>query len=195
MPILTSTLIAALKNHLGAMNQAELAAMLGVTQGTISNWVHDAATPTKPQVVRIVKAFRTRMTRDLITPLIEYRSISPNKIGNAWTFGLQPHELKIVRKYLLGKHGIYVFYSSAGAPIYVGKSTNCLFTESKTQLKADLNRAVRLPKKLKDSQVGAIACFMSAYQINVSEATKNIESFLLRAFANGLYNKNSGEFQ
>lgn len=195
MAIPASTLIAVLKDHFGSMTQTDLASTLGVTQGTISNWENDVSTPTKPQVRRIVGAFVRHTAQNVVHPIFEYKVIDPKRAGGSWTFGISTSETKHHRTQLLGAHGIYVFYSSAGTPIYLGKSTNCLHAESKARLGADLNRPFRLPSKKKGACVGDLARYMSAYRVGISDATKNIESFLLRAFANGLYNKNSGEFK
>ncbi len=195
MAILASTLISALQSHLGKISRAELARLLNVTEATVGNWVHDSSSPTKPQVARIVKAFADHIGKQLVQPIFEYQPVRPARTGNSWSFGLPAPEAKRHKAELEKKHGIYIFYSSAGIVIYLGKSTNCLYAESKARLGADLNRPLRLPRKLKNAEVGTIARYMSAYLVSVSAATKNIETFMLRAFANSLYNKNSGTFK
>lgn len=195
MPILASTLISALQTHLDNMSRAELASMLNVTQATVGNWFNDTATPSKPQVGRIIKAFADHTGQNLVQPVFEYRSIEPKPSGNTWSFGLSVHEEPGHRADLKGKHGIYIFYDSSGRAIYLGKSVRCLYQESKTRLGASLNRSLRLPQKIQTAKAGSISRYMSAYQISISSGTKNIESFMLRAFANSIYNKNSGEFK
>ena len=196
MPIPASTLISALQSHLGDIPRAELAAVLDVTVQTVGNWLNDTSTPTKPQVNRIVKAFSDHVGKQLVRPIFEYREITPHRSGgNSWRFGLDATNSANHKRDLETRHGIYIFYSSAGTAIYLGKSTSCLYTESKVRLGADLNRPLRLPQKVKGAKVGSVARYMSAYEVAVSEATKKIESFMLRAFANSLYNKNSGSFK
>ena len=195
MAVLASTLILALQSHLGQMSRAELARLLNVTPATVGNWINDSSVPTKPQVTRIVRAFADHVGKQLVRPIFEYRPIQPVRAGASWSFGISPTLLKGHVADLKTKHGIYIFYSSAGSVIYLGKSTNCLHTESKVRLSAELNRPVRLPNKQVGATVGTVARYMSAFEVSVSAATKNIESFLLRAFANSIYNINSGAFK
>ena len=195
MPILTSTLVSALQTHLGGISRAELATLLNVTEATIGNWLNDLVSPSKPQVSRIVQAFADHTGQQLVQPIFEYRPIAPKPSRSTWSFGVPAHDAPRHKKELDKKHGIYIYYDSAGAVIYLGKSTSCLYTESKVRLGADLNRPLRLPKKVISAKVGTISKYMSAYQVSISSATKNIESFMLRAFANSLYNKNSGHFK
>jgi transcriptional regulator with XRE-family HTH domain len=195
VPIPASVLISALRNHLGQISRAELADMLNVHPATVGNWLNDTTTPTNPQVERIVKAFSDHVGRQLVQPIFEYKPIHPSRNANSWNFGIPAPDAEALRADLLNRHGIYIFYSSAGTVIYLGKSTSCLFDESKQRLAAKMNRPLRLPRKINGAEVGAVARYMSAYHVSVSAATKNIESFLLRAFANSIYNKNSGEFQ
>jgi len=190
-----STFLKALEANLGRMTQTELASALGVSQGTISNWANDVSSPPPSQIQRVIAAFARHTTKALIKPIFEYREIHPQKRGNSWSFGFSKSLAASHKSQLLNRHGIYIYFSSAGAPIYVGKSTNCLFLESKARLDAKLNRPLRLPSKRIEARVGHIARFASAYEVTTSAATKNIESFLLRAFANGIFNVNSGHFQ
>lgn len=194
MPILPSTLILALQAHLGDISRRELADLLDVTPATVGNWLSDSVSPTRPQVGRIVRAFADHTAKHLMRAIFEYRRLDPQRSGATWSFGLSGQNATIHKRELQGKHGIYVFYGSGGMPVYLGKSTSCLYTESKARLSAQLNRPVRLPAKVAEAQVGMLARYMSAYEIFASAATKNVESLMLRAFANSLYNRNSGEF-
>ena len=136
MPIPASVLIAALQHHLGEITRAELAHVLNVTPATVGNWLNDVTTPTNPQVERIVKAFSDHVGRQLVQPIFEYKPINPIRNGNRWHFGIPAPEAEAHRAELLNKHGIYIFYSSVGTVIYLGKSTNCLYNESRSQPKS-----------------------------------------------------------
>ncbi|MNV96997.1 hypothetical protein D3C71_1920660 [compost metagenome] len=89
---------------------------------------------------------------------------------------------------------MYLFYDSSGEAIYAGKTEFNLYNETKQRLKAVPNSAVFLPRKKYVGQMGDRARYMSAYEVTITAAIKNLESFLLRAFANDLLNKNGGAF-
>jgi hypothetical protein len=52
-----------------------------------------------------------------------------------------------------------------------------------------------VPIKTTRPQMGQVARYLSAYEVTNVAAVKNLESFMLRAFANDLRNKNGGTFK
>ena len=100
-----------------------------------------------------------------------------------------------IKEKIEGKHGLYLFCDRSGHAIYLGKTEASLYGEAKQRLKATPNRGTYVPIKATKPQMGQVAHYLSAYQVSNVAAVKNIESFMLRAFANDLRNKNGGKFK
>lgn len=186
-------LLEALEEEYGAVTQAQIAKALGVTQGTISNW-KGGSEPSKKNLRKLIEFFRGHHATTLVKPIVEFTAIQPTKSGNEWRFSSEPKVVAGLKTKLDGRAGLYVFYDSSGAAIYLGKTEASLYTEAKQRLKAIPNRSIYLPTKSKAGSMGERARFLSAYEVTISAAIKNLESFMLRAFANDLLNKNGGHF-
>jgi transcriptional regulator with XRE-family HTH domain len=191
---LFSTLLDALQEEYGAVTQAALAKALGVTQPTISNWVNGGE-PSKTNLKLLVEYFRDHHARTLIKPILEFQPITPVQLSNEWRFSAEKLIVEELKDKLSGKKGIYLFYGSTGEVLYLGKTENSLYNEAKQRLKARPNRPVYAPVKGKELQMGAMAQYISAYAVSIPAAIKNVESFMLRAFANELRNRNGGNFK
>jgi DNA-binding XRE family transcriptional regulator len=189
-----ASLLEALQEEYGAVTQSVLAKALGVTQPTISNWVNGGE-PSKKNLKMLVEYFRNHHAITLIKPLIEFQSIEPCRSGNEWRFSPDASVVENLKTKLKGKHGLYIYYSSTGESLYLGKTEASLYAEAKQRLKAKPNRPVFQPVKGYHLQMGAMARFISAYEVTIPAAVKNLESFMLRAFSNDLRNRNGGNFK
>jgi len=189
-----TALLEALQEEYGPITQGRIASALGVAQGTISNW-SKGAQPSKNNLKKLIDLFRQHHATTLVKPLLEFHSIAPEPSGDSWKFSADPNVTDELKAKLDGVPGLYLFYDSAGCAIYLGKTETSLFSEARQRLKAIPNRAIYVPTKAKASQMGQIARFLSAYEVTIPAAIKNLESFMLRAFANDLLNKNGGHFK
>jgi hypothetical protein len=126
---------------------------------------------------------------------VEFNAINPSQKGKTWNLTADKEETEKLRKTLEGHSGLYLFYDSAGKVIYVGKSEKCLYTEIRQRFNAVANRPFYGPTKMANPFMGNHTRFISAYEVTVMKAIKNLESFLLRSFANDIMNKNSGNFK
>lgn len=98
--------------------------------------------------------------------------------------------------------GIYLFYSSSGKIVYVGKTeggTNDLFKEINQRLKAKTVSKLYYMEgktlKYKRREFGEIARQISAYALSDVSAIHNVEVLLLRAISNDTLNISSGNFR
>ena len=189
-----ATLLEALEDEYGRVTQGELAKALGVTQSTISNW-KNGAEPSKRNLKKLIEHFRDHHARTLIKPLVEFLPIEPVQDTNEWKFSSDASVVKKLRESLDGRMGIYVFYDSSGTALYLGKTESSLYAEAKQRLKAQPNRPVYKPVKGHMQHMGAMARYLSAYEVSLAAAVKNVESFMLRAFPNELRNRNGGNFK
>ena len=153
------------------------------------------ATPQKESLKKILNLYRDYHAKALIRPLLEFKAIHPQQINRTWNLTTDKDGTEELKKILEGRKGLYVFYDSSGRVIYVGKSVTSLFLEIKQRLKAIVNRPFYGPTRMANPVVGTLARFVSAYEVIVPNAIRNLESFLLRSFANDIMNKNSGNFK
>lgn len=189
-----ASLLEALQEEYGSVTQQQLAKALAVTQPTISNW-KNGAEPSKKNLTKLIEFFRAHHAATLVRPLLEFRAIEPVKSGNEWRFSTDQISIDEIKTALEGRHGLYLFYDSSGHAIYLGKTEASLYVESKQRLKATPNRGTYVPIKTTKPQMGQVARYLSAYEVTNVAAVKNLESFMLRAFANDLRNKNGGKFK
>lgn len=189
-----SALLEALKEEYGTLTQQQIAKALGVTQATISNWA-TGGQPSKTNLKKLIELFRQHHAATLVKPIIEYQAIDPVPSGDSWKFSNDAKIIAELKENLTNVPGLYVFYDSSGHAIYLGKTEASIYAEAKQRLKAVPNRSIFVPTKAKASQMGQLARFLSAYEVTIPAAIKNLESFMLRAFANDLLNKNGGHFK
>ena len=189
-----SSLLEALEEEYGQVTQAELAKALTVTQPTISSW-KNGSEPSKKNLRKLIEFFRAHHAATLIKPLLEFQSIQPIKSGSEWRFSDDSNTIEHIKVETERRCGIYLFYDSSGHAIYLGKTEKSLYGEAKQRLKASPNRGTYLPTKKTTPQMGQVARYFSAYEVTNVAAVKNLESFMLRAFANDLRNVNGGKFK
>lgn len=189
-----NALLDALQEEYGNVTQQQIAKALRVTQATISNW-YNGGEPSKANLKKLIEFFRRHHAVTLVKPIFEFHPIDPVPSGGSWKFSTDPKVVGALKKRLEKIPGIYLYYDSAGHAIYLGKTEASLYDEAKQRLKAVPNRSLFVTPKAKISQMGQMARFLSAYEVTTPAAIKNIESFMLRAFANDLLNKNGGNFQ
>ena len=189
-----SALLDALREEYGTLTQAEIAEELEVSIGTIQNWLKGAE-PNKTNLKKLIDLFKNHQASTLIKPILEFHPIKPEASGKSWCFSSDPTVVTFLKAKLEKRKGIYVFYDTSGKAIYLGKTEASIYGEAKQRLSAVPNRAIYLPIKAKVGHMGNRASFISAYEVAIPAAIKNLETFMLRAFANDLYNKNGGHFQ
>lgn len=189
-----TSLLEALEEEYGSVTQAKLANALKVTQPTISNW-KNGGEPSKANLKKLIEFFRAHHAATLIKPLLEFQPIQPVKSGNEWRFSTEQGVIDHIKEETEKRHGLYLFYDSSGHAIYLGKTEASLYGEAKQRLKATPNRGTYIPIKTTKPQMGQVARYLSAYEVTNVAAVKNLESFMLRAFANDLRNKNGGKFK
>lgn len=189
-----SALIDALQEEYGEVSQAQIAKALQVTRATITNWAAGGQ-PSKTNLKKLIDLYRQHHAATLVKPIFEFQPISPVPSGNSWRLVNDKKLDGALQSSLKGVPGIYLYYDSAGHAIYLGKTEKCLYGESKQRLKAVPNRTIYVPTKAQASEMGQLARYLSAYEVTIPAAIKNLESFMLRAFANDLLNKNGGHFK
>ena len=189
-----SALLEALREEYGALTRAEIATELGVSIGTVHNW-SKGAEPNKTNLKKLIDLFKNHQASTLIKPILEFHPVKPEVSGKSWCFSSDAKVVAFLKAKLEGKKGVYVFYDTSGKAIYLGKTEASLYGEAKQRLSAVPNKAIYLPIKAKVGAMGHRASFISAYEVSIPAAIKNLETFMLRAFANDLYNKNGGHFQ
>jgi transcriptional regulator with XRE-family HTH domain len=186
-------LVESLEREHGKLTQKQIANALNVTQATVGGWMN-GGTPSARNFVKLIDAFRDHHAISLIRPLLEFKEIAPIKKGKTWAFSADAPEIAAIQDAMEKKAGLYFFYDSSGQAIYAGKSDFNLYGEARQRLKAIPNQPMFLPIKKYVGQMGDRARYLSAYEVTITAAIKNMESFLLRAFANDLLNKNGGAF-
>jgi hypothetical protein len=89
--------------------------------------------------------------------------------------------------------GIYVIYDSGGQVLYIGKATS-IRAEVRQTLGRNIPVGIRLGPSLKKKKhkIGNLATHLSLYQIDSPRLRHNIESLMLRVFANQTHNSNIG---
>ena len=189
-----SALLDALQEEYGALTQAQIAKALRVSVGTVHNWTNGGE-PNKTNLKKLLDLFKNHQASTLIRPLLEFQEIEPYTSGGSWSFSRNATTITALKTKLDGKKGVYVFYDSSGKAIYLGKTEASLFIEAKQRLAAVPNRAIYLPIAAKVGAVGNRTQFISAYEVSIPAAIKNLETFMLRAFTNDLSNKNGGHFK
>ena len=190
---LFENMVQALEQTYGKVSQKTIAAKLGVSQAAVSNWITGRSEPNKTSIGKLLGLFAEHQASSLISPIVEFEPIIPVRSGASWR--LAPENEERVKPLLQRKKGIYVFYDSSGRATYLGKSEKDLWGEAKQRLKAPANRPFYNPGKKAHKEQGEITRFLSAYEVVVPAAIKNMESFMLRAFANDLMNRNGGKFK
>jgi transcriptional regulator with XRE-family HTH domain len=190
---LFAILVEALEDSYGPIPQQDLARRLGVSPAAVSSWLTGKSEPNAKSIGKLLDLHADHRASALFAPLVEFASIHPDRVGAGWR--LAPDEVARLEPQLHQRKGIYVFYDSAGEAAYLGKSARDLWQEARRRLSAEANRPFYTPDKGASRKLGDIARFLSAYEVTVPAAIANVETFMLRAFANDLMNRNSGKFR
>jgi transposase len=210
-------LIEALVKKLRTNSQRELAAVLGVTVGTLINWKNRDEDLSPLQVASALAKSRTTAVKaaqlETIRPIVEFYRIDKcltkreaswqvfngSKDGNLYTQGLKAE--------LEDSYGIYIFYDSRGYALYVGKAReqpiwkemNLAFNRKRDVQTIAL---VQHPERNQEFKPGYeklrqpkgtqlelfdLACYFSAYHVD-DGMINDLEALMVRGFANDLLN-------
>lgn len=118
------------KFYLGRTD-ASLATFLGVQPTSLQNWKHaQEITPTQMANIskKIYEAGKRDLLKSLIRPIVEFYPITQaNARGGVNQEVLNSKinsQHKKIRQWLEKENGIYIFYSSEGCALYVGKTNS-----------------------------------------------------------------------
>lgn len=209
------TLINALKRKLGVTTQAELAAELGLSNNTLSNWNSKDKDLTADQIAAsLVKARRAAVTENqfhTIKPIVEFFPIDATeskRLASYELFGKNSCELnKGLFEALSKDSGIYIFYDSRGQALYAGKAKeqslwkemNSAFNRERAVQTFKLvphqaenetfSPAYETSRQHKPTQLKLhqLAWYFSAYKVDAG-MIDDLEALLVRGFANDLLN-------
>lgn len=214
------TLVTALKKKFRVKTDAALAKHLGISHPGVQTWKHRGEV-TYRQLAGLVHS--ASFQSNAIRPVVEFfrieRSDSPQ--GASYevfsdTENNQPHPYRSgLKEELLRHHGVYIFFDSRGQAIYVGKTgrqslwkeINSAFNRNRGDVQ--MIRRVRHPRRrqafrtteeqsrriLRDVvPLHELAVYFSAYQV-VDAMINDLESLLVRSFANDLLNVRMENFE
>ena len=210
-------LIEALEKKLGTNSHAELAAVLGVTVGTLNNWKNRNEDLSAFQVASALAKSQNAAVRTAqlttIQPIVEFYRIklTPSKretcsqvFDGGEDDSLYAQGLKVALK---DSCGIYIFYDSRGQALYVGKAReqtiwkemNLAFNRKRDVQKISLvhhpernqefKPGYEKLRQPKDTQLELceLACYFSAYDV-ADGMINDLEALMVRSFANNLLN-------
>lgn len=210
-------LMDALSKKLDTHSQTELAAVLGVTIGTLNNWKNRNEDLSALQIAAALAKSQNAAVRkaqiNTIQPIVEFYSIEKclskrearwqvfdgGKDANLYAQGL--------KKALEDSWGIYIFYDSRGHALYVGKAReqtiwkemNHAFNRRRdVQTISLVNHPERNQefkpgyeklRQPKDTQLELfdLARYFSAYDVD-DGMIDDLEALMVRGFANNLMN-------
>lgn len=210
-------LLAALSGKLGTTSQSELAAVLGVTVGTLINWKNRDEDLSAGQVASALSKSRSAAVQkaqlETIQPIVEFYPIdrcATNRNASWLVFdGGKDATLyaRGLRSALEESYGIYIFYDSRGQALYVGKAReqtiwkemNSAFARKRNIQKIAL---VSHPDRNQEFKPGYeklrqpkdtllelydLASYFSAYHVD-NGMIDDLEALMVRSFANNLLN-------
>lgn len=210
-----------LKRQYGFHTDGEIAGLLGLTNGRVSQLVNGDRDLTARQIATFfLKAtFNSRKIAltDVIRPAIEMYPIErvPSRQEAQWE--LLPTKGHVrnqaIRKHLESMQGIYILYDSQGCAIYAGKteklniwkemtntfnrqrSSHQFFIVPHPRTGQSFSPAWKSPRQPQMTAVHLYntAHYFSAYEV-VPELIPKFESFVVRAFCNSLSNKKMEKF-
>jgi len=211
-----------LKSHYGVESDSEIAALLGLTSGRISQLRSRPGMLTAKQIVSFVQRAsaieRQVAFEGCIRPVVEMYplDISRSKQDKKWELlatGKGHPRSQQIRNYLESIPGIYLFYDSQGCAIYAGKTekqnlwkemTNAYNRERSNHHAVFVKhpttgatfspawKSLRQPKKTQVC-LYETALYFSAYEVT-PELIPKLEAFMVRAFCNSLSNKKMETF-
>ncbi len=216
-------LIAALSKKLETTSQTELAAVLGVSVGTLINWKNRDEDLSAAQVASALSKSRSAAVKkaqlETIQPIVEFFPIKrcATKRNASWLIfdggNNASRYAQGLRGALEDSHGIYVFYDSRGHALYVGKAREqTLWNEMNLAFKRkreiqkialvshpDRNQEFKPGyeklRQPKDTllELYDLASYFSAYQVD-DAMIDDLEALMVRSFANNLLNVRMEKF-
>ena len=180
--------------HFEVNTHMEVAKVLGAGQPQVTNWLNRRG-PTKKRWKRLLEKLVEQAARELVWPLFEFESVVPVRHGKGWRIDADATTRERLKATLANHVGVYTFYDSAGRSLYVGKTTNNLWTEIHQRLDADVNRAMYFPKRAHGIVMGNLTRRVSAYAVGVPGAVHNVEALLIRISPNDQANTQSADFK
>ena len=210
-------LIDALAKKLETTSQAELAAVLGVSVGTLNNWKNRGEDLSPQQVASALAKSRSAAVQkaqiETIQPIVEFYPIdcTGTDRGASWQVfdggsdaSSYAQGLKAALK---DSYGIYIFYDSRGRALYVGKAReqtiwkemNLAFNRKRDvqtialvqhpERNQEFKPGYEKLRQPKDTQLELfdLACYFSAYHVD-DGMINDLEALMVRGFANDLLN-------
>jgi hypothetical protein len=210
-------LIKALSKKLETNSQVELAAVLGVTVGTLINWKNRNEDLSPLQVASALAKSQSAAVQkaqlETIQPIVEFYRIDkcPTKREASWQVFdgskgaiLYAQGLKAA---LEDSYGIYIFYDSRGHALYVGKAReqtiwkemNLAFNRKRDvqtialvhhpERNQEFKPGYEKLRQPKDTQLELfdLACYFSAFHVDYG-MIDDLEALMVRGFANNLLN-------
>ena len=193
---------------------ADIAELLGITQPALNGWKNKGLT--FRSIFEVFEKGKKAHTKTIVTPVIEFFPVSrmESRHGAKYeTLDTSQDSHGLLQKELNLHNGVYIFYDSKGAAIYVGKA-------KKQSLWKEMNLAynrkrdsqtVRRVKHLKINRFNSeeekrrqiksykiylhdMAAYFSAYRAD-SAFIDSLEAALIRMFPNNLLNKKVEQFK
>ncbi|AUA58284.1 Uncharacterised protein [Achromobacter spanius] len=208
--------IASLRGKLDVGTNGRFSQELGISVGTVNNWLKYGLTGRK-LADGLLKS-RQRAVKSAhecaIMPVVEYFQLSAHRRSSNGVAELFPTRAPDSTKALLGlksvlenSHGIYVFYDSRGRALYVGKAQRqSLWKEMNLAFNRDRDTTQRVYRvqhpergdfktsdeyarqvKLTRRHLSHLATYFSAYKVD-DALINELEALLVRSFANDLLN-------
>ena len=201
-----------------------VAARLGMTVQSLSNWeARDdvSADQMAGLLLKVEAAAAERTQSGALRPIVEFFELAPAQVGSGQNFyifqakanGVEHPYLSGLRTELEAHHGIYIFHDSRGRALYAGKArSQSLWREINLVFNRDRQlqniRRVNHPERRQDFRTSdelrrqirtvnvrlhELAAYVSAYDV-ADGMIGDLESLLIRAFANDLLNKRMENF-
>ncbi|NHH79516.1 hypothetical protein DRA46_01584 [Burkholderia gladioli] len=208
--------IASLRDKFDVGTNGRFSHELGISAGTVSNWLKYGLTGRKLSDGLLKARQRAVKTAHecAIAPVVEYFQLSASRRSANGTAELFPTRAPDTTKALLGlkraleeSHGIYIFYDSRGRSLYVGKAQRqSLWKEMNLAFNRDRDTTQRVYRiqhpergefktsdeyarqvRLTTRHLSHLATYFSAYKVD-DALINELEALLVRSFANDLLN-------
>lgn len=201
-----------------------MAARLGMTVQSLARWEARAdVTPDQVAslLLRVEAAAVQRSQSSALRPIVEFFELEPTQVGTGDNYcifqakadGVEHPYLSGLKQQLDSHHGIYIFHDSRGRALYAGKAQKqSLWKEINSVFNRDRQlqtiRRVNHPERRQDFRTSdeirrqirtrnvrlhELATYVSAYAVP-DGMIGDLESLLIRAFANDLLNKRMENF-